>query len=107
MRKIALVALALLMPLMASTALAASKPRASHPPVLKHQMNKGRIRRHVKPHYVKGKHATVKHPRAAHPKNPHLAEVRPHKAKSTNLQREGNKTALKASKKHHKFLFFR
>jgi hypothetical protein len=89
MKKIALVALALVF--MTGPAFAKKNPKATHPPVLKHHMDKSRIGKHVKPHYVKVKHATGKHP----------------KAKNTNLQREGNKKALKASKKHHRFLFFK
>lgn len=106
MMKIALVALAML--LVAAPASAEKKPKASHPAVVKHHMDKSKIGRHPKPTRVKGKHLTEKHPKAFHPKNPHLAEVHPHKAKDTTAGHTANKTALKASKpkRHHKFLIF-
>ena len=103
MRKIALVALALL--LMASPAFATKKPKATHPPVVKHQMDKSKLGKHAKPHHPKAMHATNKHPRAVHPKNPHLNEVKPHRANTKNT----NKAALKASNKgkhKHKFHIF-
>jgi hypothetical protein len=107
MNKIALVALALL--LMAGPALAENKPKAMHPPVVKHTMDKSKIGRHAKPHHPKAVHAANKHPKAVHPKNPHLSQVHPRKAKDTTADKKASKTVKNASKKakrHHKFLFF-
>lgn len=108
MKKIALLVLALFVLLMAGTAFAKDKPKASHPPVVKHHADKQKIGWHPKPTRVKGKHLTVKHPKDFHPKNQHLSEVHPHKAKDTTADHEAGKTVQKASKgkKHHKFLIF-
>lgn len=106
MRKIALVALALLI-VPAGLASAETKPKASHPPVVKHHIDKSKIGRHAKPNHPKALHAKNNHPRSMHPANQHLSEVHPRKAKDTNASHEANKTALKASKKHRKFLFFK
>jgi hypothetical protein len=107
MRKIVLVALVLM--LMTGLAFAQKKPKASHPPVVKHHIDKTKIGKHVKPNHPKVKHATEKHPKAVHPKNPHLSQVKAHKAKDTTANREAGKSVKNASKKtkrRHKFLFF-
>ena len=110
MKKFALVAAALLLlaaPVL-SPAQTQKKPKASHPPIVKHHADKHPTALHPRPTRVKGQHLTEKHPKAFHPKNQHLAEVHPHKAKDTTASHEANKTALKASKpkRHHKFLIF-
>ena len=105
MRKIALVALALLL-VPAGLAFAETKPKATHPPVVKHHMDKSRIGRHVKPHHHRALHAKNNHPIAVHPKNPHLSEVHPRKAKDTTAGHQASKAALKASKPHRKFHLF-
>jgi hypothetical protein len=107
MRKIVLVALVLM--LMASLGFAQKKPKATHPPVVKHHIDKTKIGKHVKPNHPKVKHASEKHPKAVHPMNENLKHVKAHKAKDTKANREASKSVLKASKKskrRHKFLFF-
>ncbi|HEU5350550.1 MAG TPA: hypothetical protein VFU55_03070 [Terracidiphilus sp.] len=105
MKKIALVALAMLI-VPAGLAFAETKPKATHPPVVKHHIDKSKIGRHAKPNHPKALHAKNNHPKAVHPANQHLNEVHPRKASDTTASHEANKTALKASKKHHKFHLF-